>query len=516
MARRSDRRRRRRTRRIVIGAVAVALVVLGGGTAAVLVLAGGDGRATAGGPAPVPGTTVPPATTVPTTTTTTYPGWVDPRSVGAPYPGATVAGLLTFRGNPTRTWYGAGPVPTAPRVQWRIPGQGMCAESVDGPETSVWCGTGWTGQPAVFERGGRTWLVFGAYDRAVHFVDAVTGEDILPPFPTGDIIKGSVTIDPDGYPIVYAGSRDDYFRAIAIDSPEPRELWRLWAYNGPRTYWNDDWDGTALVLDDHLFEGGENSRFYVVKRNRGYGPDGRVTLAPQVVFDEPGWDDEQLRAWGPSLSIEGSVAISGDTMYFANSGGLVQGWDIGPVRTGTGPPTRTFRFWAGDDTDGTIAVDEDGMLYLGAEWERHTDRSKQVGQLFKLDPSRPDPLVWSHADASIAQAGVYSSAALVGEVALFTTYSGRAVAVDRRTGEIRWEKRLPGPLMGSPVVVDGIWLQGDCSGTLRAFDVRNPTVSPPELWSVRLGGCIESTPAVWKGRVYVGTRGGYMYALSDP
>jgi outer membrane protein assembly factor BamB len=70
--------------------------------------------------------------------------------------------------------------------------------------------------------------------------------------------------------------------------------------------------------------------------------------------------------------------------------------------------------------------------------------------------------------------------------------------------------------MGSPVVVDGIWLQGDCSGTLRAFDVRNPTVSPPELWSVRLGGCIESTPAVWKGRVYVGTRGGYMYALSDP
>ena len=62
-----------------------------------------------------------------------------------------------------------------------------------------WCGTGWTGQPAVFERDGRTWVAFGAYDRAVHFVDAATGQDILPPFPTGDIIKGSVTVDPDGF-----------------------------------------------------------------------------------------------------------------------------------------------------------------------------------------------------------------------------------------------------------------------------------------------------------------------------
>ena len=36
-------------------------------------------------------------------------------------------------------------------------------------------GTGWTGEPAVFERDGRTWVVFGAYDRALHFVDADTG-----------------------------------------------------------------------------------------------------------------------------------------------------------------------------------------------------------------------------------------------------------------------------------------------------------------------------------------------------
>src|SRR3546814_17906615 len=80
---------------------------------------------------------------------------------------------------------------------------------------------GWTGQPAVFERQAsdgttRTWLVFGAYDGAVHFLDAETGEELLPPFRTGDLIKGSVTVDPDGYPLVHTGCRDDRSRLLSI------------------------------------------------------------------------------------------------------------------------------------------------------------------------------------------------------------------------------------------------------------------------------------------------------------
>jgi outer membrane protein assembly factor BamB len=69
--------------------------------------------------------------------------------------------------------------------------------------------------------------------------------------------------------------------------------------------------------------------------------------------------------------------------------------------------------------------------------------------------------------------------------------------------------------MGSPSIVDGLWLRGDCDGVLHAYDVRNPTVDPPELWQVPLGNCIESTPAVWNGRVYIGTRGGFVYGIGD-
>ena len=83
---------------------------------------------------------------------------------------------------------------------------------------------------------------------------------------------------------------------------------------------------------------------------------------------------------------------------------------------------------------------------------------------------RRQPLVWSQPDDGVEQAGVYSSAGITGDLVIYTTYSGRAVGIDRATGAIRWEKRLPGPLMGSPVIVDGVWLQGDCAG--RAARVR--------------------------------------------
>lgn len=445
-----------------------------------------------------------------------FEGWVDPASVGTPY-GAAVRGLLTFRGNPTRTFYGAGPVPTAPEPVWRYPREAMCSESVVGGQTREWCGLGWTGQPAVFERDGRTWVVFGAYDGHVHFVDADTGQQILPSFPTGDLIKGSVTVDPDGFPIVYTGSRDNHYRAIAIDGDEPRELWSLWAFDVAPTLWNNDWDGAGLILDDYLFVGGENSQFHVVHLLRGYGEDGRVTLDPEVVFNAPGWDDELLEATGDHMmSIEGSVMVVGDTVYFANSGGLVQGWDITGLREGV-DPERVFRFWTGDDTDATIVADDQGMLYVASQWERFTDRGRAVGQIMKLDPTRPDdPLVWSVHDRGTPRAGVWATPALDRDVLYVPTDGGRLLALDRATGAIRWEKQLAGPVWQSPVVVDDVLIQSDCSGAMRAYDVADTTVEPPELWTVQLDGCVEATPAVWGGTIYVGTRGGFLHAIADP
>lgn len=455
------------------------------------------------------------ATAEPEPTPTPFPGFVDPASVGRPY-GDAVEGLLTFRGNPTRTFYGSGPVPSSPALQWSYPpGGGLCGPSTVGGATTQWCGTGWTGQPAVFERDGRTWAVFGAYDHDVHFLDADTGEQILPPYATNDIIKGSVTVDPDGYPLVYSGSRDDFFHVIAIDRDQPEALWRLDGNDIEGGLWNNDWDGSALVLDDYLFQGGENSIFYVVKLNRGYDDAGFVTVDPEVVFTAPGYDQDLLNAVGQNVSIESSVAVSGNIVYFANSGGLVQGWRVGGLERGR-EPKRVFRYWVGDDVDASIVVDDEGYLYVGVEYERGNSRSLEIGQLVKLNPRKKnDPLVWSVFDNGSLPAGIWATPALHEDLVIAPTDSGRVLGVDRATGEIRWEFRLPGPLWSSPVVVDDVLLQGDCNGGLHAYDVSDTSVEPTPLWTVSLTGCIESTPAVWDGRIIFGTRAGQVHMLAE-
>jgi outer membrane protein assembly factor BamB len=235
-------------------------------------------------------------------------------------------------------------------------------------------------------------------------------------------------------------------------------------------------------------------------------------MNPQLVFHAAGWDQDLLNAIGDrTVSIESSVAIAGDTAWFANSGGLLQGWDVSFLRTGQGEPARTFRFWLGDDTDASIVADDEGFIYAGVEFERGTARASEVGQLVKLDPRVPDaPIAWSVHDES---SGTWSTPAVLDDLVIWPVRSGTVYGLDRATGAVRWQVELAAPIMGSPVVVDDVWIQGDCDGNLHGFDVSDPSVTPPALWSVHLGGCIEATPAVWKGGIYVGTRAGQVHVL---
>jgi hypothetical protein len=298
----------------------------------------------------------------------------------------------------------------------------------------------------------------------------------------------------------------------------------LWSIEGStsvdRPLRNDDWDGAALVVDDVLFEGGENGWLYVVRLHRGYDELGLVRVRPRIVATVPGFDDELLRVLGDAeVSIENSVALHDEILYFANSGGLVQGWDVSDILAGGTELERVFRFWTGDDTDATVVVDDAGMLYVASEYQRGNDRSREVGQLLKLDPSRPgDPVVWSLAAREIGfegAGGSWSTPALAGDLVYFTTAAGRVLAVERESGDVRWERQVGAPAIGSPVVVDGVLLQGDCRGDLWAWDVSVPEDDPVLLWKLHFSDCLESTPAVWDGWIYVGTRQGYLYGLTE-
>ncbi|MFN8232080.1 MAG: PQQ-binding-like beta-propeller repeat protein [Actinomycetota bacterium] len=480
----------------------------GGGSAAGPSSDGGSGSVTPS--APASGGTTP---------SQTPSGTPTPGPINTAFPGIT-----TFRGNATRTYYGEGPVPRDPVIRWTYPASGgMCSTSSDQHGARTWCGTGWTGQPNVIVHDDGRWeMREGAYDGAYHFLNARLGRPMRPALQTGDLAKGSATTDPDGYPLYYGGSRDDLFRIIALDRPEPKVLYTIDADTTvPRPLWNNDWDGAALVIGDYLLEGGENGWLYVVRLNRDYDADGLVTVDPRIVATIAGFDERLLSDIGDDdVSIENSVSFSDGVVYFANSGGLVQGWDVSDLLGGGSRYERVFRFWTGDDTDASVVIDEDGYLYVASEYQRFNQRSRDVGQLMKLDPSEPDdPLVWSIPATEIGfegAGGSWSTPALYGDLVYFTTAAGRVLAVDRDSGRIVWELGIGAPAIASPVVVDDVLIQGDCTGSLYAWDVSKPRFEPPLLWKMTFPGCVESTPAVWHGWLLFGTRAGAVYGVSDP
>ena len=398
----------------------------------------------------------------------------------------------------------------------------MCSTSTDQFGSRQWCGTGWTGQPNVIVHDdGSIEIREGAYDGHYHFVNGRTGDSIRPDLVTGDLAKGSATSDPDGYPLYYAGSRDNLFRIVAMDRPAPAVLWTINAETTvSRPLWNNDWDGAALVIGDYLLEGGENSWLYVVKLNRDYDAEGKVTVDPKIVATIPGFDDQLLSDIGDQeVSIENSVSFRDGIVYFANSGGLVQGWDVSDLLGGGTKYRRVFRFWTGDDTDASVVIDGHGDLYVASEYQRFDERSKVLGQLMKLDPSKPkDPVLWSIPATEIGfegAGGSWSTPALSGGYVYFTTAAGRVLEVNRRNGKIVWELQIGAPAIASPVVVDHVLIQGDCTGALYAWDVSQPRKEPRRLWVMQLGACVESTPAVWHGWLYLGTRGGRLYGIAD-
>jgi outer membrane protein assembly factor BamB len=508
------------------------LVVLAAGVAGVWSagLLGPAARHTSAAPSPptqsaaaqAPSTSpssVQPSPTVPAAVLPAVPGPIN----------TSFPGLTTFRGNATRDWYGEGPLPKHPVIRWRYPSSGaLCSQSHDLFGTRTWCGTGWTGQPNVIVHKDHSIEVReGAYDGHYHFIDGHTGARYRPDLVTGDLAKGSASSDNDGYPLYYGGSRDNFLRVVALDRPTPTVLWKYESTSTPNLVWNNDWDGCPLQVGDYLLEGGENSWFYVIRLHRHYDKNGLVQVNPKIVMEVPGYD-QQLFAeiHDKDVSIEDSVAFDPvrQVAYFANSGGLVEGWDIGEVLHGGTHFKRVFRFWDGDDTDATIVIDPSGDLIVGRKMEENVSRSAafprdhQIGDLMKLDPTKPkDPVVWSVQLGGYApDDGVLGTPALYQGVVYATFTDSGFAAVDDTTGKLLWQQSLPGPVWSSPVPVDGQLLVGDCAGSLHDFDISDPRHAPRELWSIQLGGCIESTPAVWHGWIYVGSRIGAIFGIADP
>lgn len=433
-------------------------------------------------------------------------------------------GLLMFRGSPYRNFYGTGPLnTTAPEMVWKYPNETsknnspLCATSYVGTTHKVWCGSGWTGQPVVWERpDGITEIITNTYDKGIHFINAVNGTQTREPFYTGDIIKGTVTMDPDNYPLLYSGSRDNFYRIIALDRGNPIELWRIEAKKSDGV-WNDDWDPNGIVLNDILYTGSENGWFHAIKLNRGYDENGKVTVAPIELFKYPTYGDGYIQKVGDDdLSVESSPLLVGNTIYIANSGGRILGFDISNINAGVAPVI--FDFWTGDDTDATLVADNDGFIYSVSEYERMNEREK-IGQILKLDPKKNtqglDPLIWgiSVPKKRGVTGGAWATPAIRDNRLYVPTNPGDLLLIDTKNGNILDSIFIGTNAWSSPAIIDNNLVVGTCEGKILNFNIQNDKFE--KVWEhlINSGSCIESSPAVWNGQIFFGARDGYIYSI---
>jgi outer membrane protein assembly factor BamB len=85
----------------------------------------------------------------------------------------------------------------------------------------------------------------------------------------------------------------------------------------------------------------------------------------------------------------------------------------------------------------------------------------------------------------------------------------KLVAMNRRTGKIRWAKRLSSASESSPLVVKERVFVGSQNGTVYAFAAKSGRL----LWRYYAGGPVKGALAYSRGKLYLGDYGGSVTAL---
>jgi len=118
-------------------------------------------------------------------------------------------------------------------------------------------------------------------------------------------------------------------------------------------------------------------------------------------------------------------------------------------------------------------------------------------------------LLWSY-DTGSNDNPMASSPAVMKGVVYIGSVIGNVYALDAASGDKLWRYTTGGDVWSAPAVVDGVVYVTSFDQNIYALDA----ASGDKLWSYATDGYIYSSPAVANGVVYVGTAGNSIYALN--
>ena len=375
-------------------------------------------------------------------------------------------------------------------------------------------------------------VIYATLDGKIYFFDLEDGEKTREPIKIGAPIKGSVTIDPRGYPLLYVGQGID-----EVDGESVKIGMRIFSLidqsellfiNGRDKFATRGWYASdcAPIVDaasDTVIWSGENGLLYTIKLNSVYDASaGTMTIDP--VIDRYWYESEVTTRPG----MENSVAVYNHYAYFADNSGLITCLDLNTM-------TPVWAFDAGDDTDASLVLEEsaDGNVYLytGSELDlTANDRGRGTVYMRCLN-AMTGKEVWNlavEADEASDSGGSFATPALgsgsVDNLIFFTIArarneegdrENRLFALDKKTGAIVWKMSTGGFAWSSPTLTfdengRAYLFQNNSNGDLKMIDA----ATGEKLSNIDLGSNVEGSPAIFDNMMVIGTRGAKIYGIT--
>jgi outer membrane protein assembly factor BamB len=315
----------------------------------------------------------------------------------------------------------------------------------------------------------------GSGDRSLHALDAISGKERWR-FETA----GSVSSSPcfaDG--VVYFASRDRCVYAVAADSGQLR--WRFRTGEDLPFAWGFEYFiSSPLVVGDRVYVGSGDGYLYTLDAKTGaevwkFKTDGRVRSSP---------------AYADETVFVGSMD---GCLYALDSRTGEQIWKFESEGTRIQPNKYRFdrRSLVSSPAIGESIVSiggRDGFLY-GVERKTGKERwrfdhkmswvtsSPAIGHGMALAGSG-DANFFQAVDLNdgkekwrfATQSAVFASGTIAGEAIYFGEFSGEVYCLAVQTGAKIWQLRLPGRIVSTPAIADGVVYVGCDDGHLYALE----------------------------------------------
>ncbi len=490
---------------------------------------------------------------------------------GAEY--TALKGVTTYRGNNYRDASGYGIAD--------ITDEKLSLLDIDKTTDAIdkWRGSACTGQPLIVtwpdetrknmtslyeefrNREGFTEVIIASADGNIYFMELSSGKKTRHPINIGSPTKGTPSLDPRGYPIIYVGqglnpagsikeSNDMYFRIYSLI--DGKLLYSFgWETKDPTAY-RKNWqayDSSPLIdaATDMLIEPGENGVLYTVKLNTVYdAAAGTVTMNPDpiVKYTYTSTRNEQTKIYG----MENSAVAWRNYIFITDNIGMLQCIDLNTMKL----------IYANDlenDSDVSMVLEEDienqgFYLYTGCEYDDtvlNAEDSTGTCYARKID-GLTGKIIWSEpftifteiggdVDGGILASPILGKEGTTMEGLIIYTVSSvikddgsktaLVVALDKETGKIVWQVDMEnsGWTPSSPAAVytqdgQGYIIQCLYKGTIKLIRADKDTASVVDSINVseefgsEESNSFEATPVVFENMIVVGSRSGHFFFLN--